>query len=70
MWCLNCCWDEGTCDLHHIKGRKVENADTCHNITLICPNCHRLIHEGKLDVLTLKTLAQHLKESDLSYLII
>lgn len=46
--CCRCGWKEGTCDFHHIDGRKIHNADTEHNISLICPNCHRLVHEGKV----------------------
>lgn len=46
--CCRCSWGEGTCDFHHIDGRKINNADTERNISLICPNCHRLVHEDKV----------------------
>ena len=46
--CCRCGWGEGTCDFHHIDGRKIKNANTEYNISLVCPNCHRLINEGKV----------------------
>lgn len=46
--CCRCGWHEGTCDFHHINGRKIHNANTEYNISLICPNCHRLVHEDKV----------------------
>ena len=47
--CCICGWDKATCDFHHINGKKIPNADSEYNITLICPNCHRMIHEEKLN---------------------
>lgn len=51
-FCENCGWDEGTCDLHRFK-----KDDGCGNaqyvegnIITLCPNCHRLVHDGKLEV--------------------
>lgn len=70
MRCLSCGWDQTSCDLHHIRGRKIENPDSCTNITLLCPNCHRMVHERKLDVTTVKTLADHLQTTGLSYLVV
>lgn len=67
--CLSCGWDRTSCDIHHIRGRKIENPDACTNMTLLCPNCHRLVHERKLDIMTVKTLATHLQESGLSHLV-
>lgn len=46
--CSLCGWDKGTCDIHHINGRKIENANRHDNLSCICPNCHRLVHEGKI----------------------
>jgi len=48
MNCSICSWDKGTCDLHHIKGRKIEDPHAYTNLTLLCPNCHRLVHEDKI----------------------
>lgn len=52
--CCVCGWKEGTCDYHHVEGRKIKDADSEYNIAMLCPNCHRLIHEKKIskDVLS------------------
>jgi predicted HNH restriction endonuclease len=47
--CCICYWNEGSCDIHHINGKKIDNYDEHFNLTYICPNCHRLVHEGKID---------------------
>ena len=46
--CSRCGWLEGGCDVHHIRGRKIPDANNHDNLTLICPNCHRLAHERKI----------------------
>lgn len=46
--CFNCGWDKTSCDLHHIIPQSKGGNDSHLNITYICPNCHRLAHEGKL----------------------
>lgn len=46
--CCVCGWDKSSCDLHHIKGRKIENPNSHDNLTLLCPNCHRLFHDKKI----------------------
>lgn len=55
--CCRCGWNEATCDIHHILGRKIPNPDSHSNLTLLCPNCHRLFHTGKIgeaDVISLE----------------
>ena len=42
LGCCVCGWKEGSCDIHHIDGRKVENPDRHENLTLLCPNHHRM----------------------------
>lgn len=54
--CSRCGWDEGKGDLHHINGRKIKNADNHLNLCYLCPNCHRLVHEGKVKKETLVNL--------------
>ncbi len=49
LGCSECGWDKATCDIHHIDGRKIEDADNHKNLVLLCPNCHRLVHEGKIE---------------------
>jgi hypothetical protein len=54
--CSRCGWNEAPCDVHHIYGRKVEDANSHDKLTYLCPNCHRLFHHKKIgpnDVLTL-----------------
>jgi len=46
--CFNCGWNEDVCDLHHIHGKKIDNPHSHSNLTLLCPNCHRLAHSSKL----------------------
>jgi len=67
--CCICGWKEGTCDIHHINGKKIENCNDHNNLTYICPNCHRLVHENKIDKNKLKTLKEILPENwiDLYY---
>lgn len=48
MHCSRCSWNEGSCDVHHIRGRKIDDPHQHSNLTVICPNCHRLAHEGKI----------------------
>lgn len=50
--CSNCGWDKTICDLHHIVHRKDGGTDDHSNLTYICPNCHRLAHDGKLTKFT------------------
>jgi len=42
--CSRCSWKEVSCDLYHINGRKIEDADNHKNLSYLCPNCHRLVH--------------------------
>lgn len=54
--CSRCGWNEAACDLHHINGKKIENPHSLSNLTLLCPNCHRLYHSKKIgpsDVISL-----------------
>lgn len=54
--CFNCGWDKTSCDVHHIRGKKIENPNHHNNLTYLCPNCHRLVHRGLLDAAILKSL--------------
>lgn len=65
--CCICGWNEGTGDIHHIHGRKVENANNHNNLTYVCPNHHRLIHENKIDKSTLITIDKILPENWIDY---
>lgn len=55
--CSNCGWNDTVGDIHHINGRKIENADDPSNLSYLCPNCHRKAHKGlilKKDLITFK----------------
>lgn len=49
--CSNCGWDKDVCDIHHIHGKKIPNANNHSNLCYLCPNCHRLAHKHKIDKL-------------------
>jgi len=53
--CVNCGWDKTTCDIHHIDGRKIDDYNNHKNLTYLCPNCHRMVHEGLLEKNKLQT---------------
>jgi hypothetical protein len=40
------CGEECILVQHHIRGRKIINANAAWNIANICPNCHAKIHNG------------------------
>ena len=55
--CSRCGWNEAIGDIHHIYGKKIENANHHTNLTYLCPNCHRLFHCKKIgpnDVINLE----------------
>ena len=47
--CSICGWKEAACDIHHINGRKVADAQGHWNLTCVCPNHHRIIHDDQID---------------------
>ena len=57
--CFHCGWGEAICDVHHIKGRKDGGTDDYSNLTILCPNDHRLVHKGKIQSKNLKTLENY-----------
>lgn len=61
--CLICGWDKAHCDIHHIKGRKIEDANNMKNLTYVCPNCHRLIHSGIISESNIISLEDTIGES-------
>ncbi|NBQ68472.1 MAG: HNH endonuclease [Nitrosomonadaceae bacterium] len=61
--CTVCGWNEAACDVHHIHGRKIKNADSHDNLTVLCPNHHRLAHSGKLHDVKLTTLTELVGDS-------
>lgn len=61
--CSRCGWNECVCDIHHINGRKIEDANGHWNLTYLCPNCHRMAHREKIDKSSFVTLAEQLPEN-------
>jgi len=61
--CSICGWNEGRCDIHHIKGKKIKNADDHKNLILLCPNHHRLVHENKINIDNYKNIQETLGDS-------
>ncbi len=48
MKCSNCGWNKCPCDIHHIMERKNGGSDEHHNLAYLCPNCHRMAHNGMI----------------------
>ncbi|MBA7473854.1 hypothetical protein ES707_09199 [subsurface metagenome] len=47
--CVLCGW-KGPCDRHRLKLGKDGGKYIKGNIVILCPNCHRLLHRGKLTI--------------------
>lgn len=45
--CVLCGWKEATCDIHHIVPKKYGGTNDATNLIIICPCCHRCLHEHK-----------------------
>jgi hypothetical protein len=46
--CFSCKWNKCACDIHHIVEKSNGGSDDLNNLTILCPNCHRLVHKGLL----------------------
>ena len=44
--CVMCGWDKTSLDIHHIIPKKDKGNDSHDNLIAVCPNCHRMAHEG------------------------
>lgn len=44
--CEMCGWDKARCDVHHRVPKAKGGLHTLSNAIVLCPNCHRLAHEG------------------------
>ena len=58
--CFNCGWNKTVCDVHHIIPRHKGGNDEHDNLTYICPNCHRLAHNNKIEKFI--TLESYIKD--------
>lgn len=50
--CMECGWNKGKCDAHHIVSRKKGGLNVLQNMVILCPNCHSLKHRTKKTRLT------------------
>lgn len=48
--CSICGWNEASCDLHRIICGKDGGKYKTSNLIVLCPNCHRLVHFGKISL--------------------
>lgn len=48
--CSICGWNKTTCDFHRKKYGRNGGQYTKENIIVLCPNCHRLVHRGLLEI--------------------
>ena len=44
--CERCGWAEARCDVHHRHAKAKGGLHTIANAIVLCPNCHRVEHEG------------------------
>lgn len=64
--CMRCGWSEGTCDAHHIQQRSKGGDHKISNAVILCPNCHRLVHNGKIsnpELMRIRSAAIQLNQS-------
>lgn len=61
--CSNCDFDKCSCDLHHINGRKIKDANNHKNLSYLCPNCHRLAQKNIISSNKLITLYEQIGDS-------
>jgi len=65
--CGMCSWDKTSLDIHHVVERRNGGTDEDNNLAPLCPNCHRMAHEGKytkeqLQTVTLNKVFKNWKE--------
>jgi len=63
--CAVCGWDEASRDVHHMTAfdpDDPEHSNRLSNLVVLCPNCHRKAHEGKLAKKKLRECAQAMRK--------
>lgn len=63
LGCSICGWNESTCDIHYIHGKKIPDCDNHDNLCCLCPNCHRLVHTHKIEPEELISLTKQIGDS-------
>ena len=56
--CFKCGWNEDICDIHHINGRKIPDCHNHKNLTILCPNCHRLAGNKRISLENILTIEE------------
>jgi hypothetical protein len=56
--CSYCGWNDDVCDLHHSKGRIIEDAHNHKYLYCLCPNCHRLAGNKKINLEKIPTFLE------------
>ena len=51
---------EITCDIHHLNPKRDGGDDSYGNLTAACPNSHRLLDRGVIEVNDVTTLEEYL----------
>ena len=59
LGCSICGWDLCMCDVHHIIPRKKGGSNQHENLTYLCPNCHRMIHNGLIKIEKVISMANY-----------
>lgn len=54
--CSLCGWSETPCDVAHIIASKDGGTDTLDNVTMLCPNHHRMFDLGLITAETIKAV--------------
>jgi hypothetical protein len=57
--CMECGWNEDTCDVHHIIPKSQDGLNTLSNAIILCPNHHKLADIGKLSKEYLQTITNN-----------
>lgn len=61
--CSLCGWNCCVCDIHHINPKAEGGGDEHENLTYVCPNCHRMLHNGLIDSDRVINLKDHIGET-------
>ena len=67
LGCSCCGWNLGLGDIHHIDGRKIPNFNDQKNLSYLCPNCHRLVHQKIINKNKLINLSDFIGDKWKSY---
>lgn len=64
--CSLCGWDEAPCDVAHILSRKDGGSDELDNVTMLCPNHHRMYDCGLISMDQVVSARQNVLRTDVT----